>query len=212
MTILSMSWFKLEKVSFAVIKFLGFYTWFSQSRSMMMPCCRDFFITLVYTTLLIFMVFCSYSGQNVQKKRNRIWYVFIVSRISIWQAEIIWSLSTPHTNTHTQSLYELNFANQADGDPIKGTGLPTSSSWLSNIYFNTLQWLSKLLLGFIIFSEVLSIHGHFSRSCFTSSTLCIFSSFSLPDLFSSLFSPVLCHSRLNIITVLSDVYFLNLAE
>lgn len=49
--------------------------------------------------------------------------------------------------------------------------------------------LSKTLLGFIIFSKDLSICGHFSRNCFTSATLSIFSNFSLLDLVFSLFSP-----------------------
>lgn len=49
--------------------------------------------------------------------------------------------------------------------------------------------LSKLLLGFTIFSKDLSVCGPFFRNYFTSATLSIFSNFSLPDLFFSLFSP-----------------------
>lgn len=111
MRILNMSWFKLQKVSFAFIKFIGSYgCWFSWSRSMAMTCGRLFSITLVYTTL-IFIVFCSYSGQNIQKERNQVWYAFLDSHISIWQAEVIWSLSKPPP--HKKNLYELNFANQS---------------------------------------------------------------------------------------------------
>lgn len=131
-----------------------------------------------------------------------------LSHISIWQ-ERCYDLYLNHTYTHKISICDELLISQAVA--TEGMGLPASSSWLSNIYFNTLQWLSKLLLSFIIFSEVLSISSNFCRSCFSSFTLCIFSSFALPDLFSGLFSPVVCPSRLNIVTVLSDVYFLNLA-
>lgn len=131
MRILNMSWFKLQKVSFAFIKFIEFCgCWFSWSRSMAMPCGRLFSITLVYTTL-IFIVFCSYSGQNVQKERNQIWYAFLDWHISIWQAEVIWSLSKPHTHTQKICMSWTLLISQADGEATEGMGLPISSKWLS---------------------------------------------------------------------------------
>lgn len=86
---------------------------------------------------------------------------------------------------------------------------PTLPIRWSAFYFNTLQLLSEPILDFKNFSEVLSVCCHFSWICFTSSTLSIHKRFSLPGLFSSLSFPVFWHFRLNIMTIVSDVYFLS---